>query len=211
MPQDYLLRTPGGGFERASFPWDEPLLVDLAALRRSGCDAVRLQRLGERLRRFVTPLGWPEMATQVRQAMEQGRRVLLTVRSAAAELYALPWELLTLKASGQHVGELSGVLLRYEWPDTATPQEKPLPRRGGGRIRLAWSAAGGAVPAAEHVQVVAAACQAACHPFDQARDVRSLVSLGQLSDTLFAAKAEGRPISVLHLLCHGAPVGGLLS
>jgi hypothetical protein len=88
---------------------------------------------GEGLRRFVTPLGWPEMAAQIRQATEQGRRVFVTVRSAAAELYALPWELLTLK---------------------------------------------------EHV------------------------SLRRLSDALSAAnKAEERPISVLHLLCHGAPVG----
>jgi WD40 repeat protein len=169
---------------------------------------VVLQRLGERLRSFVTPLGWPELATQVRQATEQGRRVLLTVRSAAAELYALPWELLTLKASGQHVGELADVLLRYEWPDTATAAEKPLPRRGGGRVLLAWSAAGGAVPAAEHVQAIAAACRASCHPFDEERDVLSQVSMGRLSDTLFAAKAEGRPISILHLLCHGAPLGG---
>ena len=33
---------------------------------------------------------------------------------AAAELYALPWELRTLRATGQSLGGLPGVLVRYE-------------------------------------------------------------------------------------------------
>ncbi|MBL9003976.1 MAG: PD40 domain-containing protein [Myxococcales bacterium] len=206
VPQDYLLRTPGGSFERASFAWDEPLLSDLMALARPGCDPVVPQRVGERLRRFVTPLGWPELAAQITQAVAQGIGVLLTVRSAASELYALPWELITLKASGQHVGELAGVLLRYEWPETETVPEKPLPRHGGGRVVVAWSAAGGGVPAAEHVTTVAQACRSGCHPFDYSRDVIPNASFGGLSDVLSAAKREGRPISVLHILCHGGAV-----
>lgn len=60
--------------------------------------------------------------------------VLRAAVSSAAELYALPWELLTLKASGQHIGALAEVLLRYEWPETTTKPEQPLPRAGGGRI-----------------------------------------------------------------------------
>ena len=84
VAQDYLLRTPGGSFERASFPWDEPLLSDLVALARPGCDPVVPQRVGERLRRFVTPLGWPQLAAQITQAIAQGIGVILTVRSAAS-------------------------------------------------------------------------------------------------------------------------------
>ncbi len=41
VPQDYWLRTPGGGVERTSFPWDELLLEDLAALDKPACDAAR--------------------------------------------------------------------------------------------------------------------------------------------------------------------------
>ena len=52
VPQDYLLRTAGGGFERASFSWDEALLLDLEAMRRPGRDPVVVARLGERLRRL---------------------------------------------------------------------------------------------------------------------------------------------------------------
>ena len=45
-------------------------------------------------------------------AVREGRRVLVSIRSAAAELYALPWELLLIESTGQHIGELPGVLVR---------------------------------------------------------------------------------------------------
>ena len=45
-PQDYLLRTSGGGFESARFPWEEALLMDLEAVRRPSCDPVVVARLG---------------------------------------------------------------------------------------------------------------------------------------------------------------------
>lgn len=99
--QDYLQRTSGGGFERSHLMWDAALLADLAALRQRKPSPVVLQRIGEALRRFLMPLGWGELAAQIAEAVRQGRRVLLTIRSAAAELYALPWELVTLKQSGQ--------------------------------------------------------------------------------------------------------------
>lgn len=207
-PQTYLLRGAGGGYQQATFPWDAALLSDLEAVRDAGGDPEVLARLGELLHRFVTPLGWPQLATQIKQARDQGQRVLLTIRSAAAEIYTLPWELLTLGASGEHVGALPEVLLRYEWPETGTTPEKPLPRTGIGRILLAWSAAGGAVPAAEQIEAVTRACAAGFHPLDPTRDVLAHASLRRLGDTLAAAGREGRPISVLHILCHGAPTRG---
>ncbi|HRI49401.1 MAG TPA: CHAT domain-containing protein [Pseudomonadota bacterium] len=206
-PQDYLLRTAGGGFERSPLNWSPELLADLEAVRKPGQDSVILQRLGETLRRFLIPLGWAELALQLEQACSEQRRVFLTIRSAAAELYALPWELLTLKKSGQHLGELQGVLLRYEWPETTTTAELPTPRQGGGRILLAWSAAGGAVPATEHQRAISAACQASSYPFDAARDVLPQFSLGRLRAALAAAKKDNQPIAVLHLLAHGSKAG----
>ena len=136
---------------------------------------------------------------QVRfEAVRQGRRVLLSIRSAAAELYSLPWELLTIKATGQHVGKLPGVLLRYEWPETTTSPEQPLPDRAW-RILLAWSAAsgspGGGTPACDRVGL-----PGRWDHFNAARDVLSQVSMGRLQAVLAEAKKSNQPISVLHLL-----------
>ena len=55
-PQSYLLRTEGGGFESSELPWTVSLLSDLAALQKPGLDRVIVQRVGELLRRFVSPI-----------------------------------------------------------------------------------------------------------------------------------------------------------
>lgn len=105
-----------------------------------------MQELGERLRGFVKDAGWEALEARIAATRDAGRRILLTIRSSAAELYALPWELLLLR-SGERIGQVRNLLLRYEWPDTQSKPERPRPRREGGRILFAWSAAGGAVPA----------------------------------------------------------------
>lgn len=203
--QEYLCRSAGGSFESAELSWDQGLMADLKAVRLAGCDPAVPQRLGERLRAFVTPLGWAQYEEQIRAARRGGQPVILTVRSAAAELYALPWELCTLKDSGQHIGELPGVLVRYEWPDTRT---EPEPQRApSGRILLAWSAAGGSVPAAEHESAIARACREIGQPFSPERDVLANVTCKRLTETLQEARADGPPIAILHLLCHGAALG----
>jgi hypothetical protein len=53
-----------------------------------------------------------------------------------------------LGATGRRLGELPSVLLRYAWPETTTAAEQPSPRPEGGRVLVAWSAAGGSVPTA---------------------------------------------------------------
>ena len=207
-PQEYLLRSAGGGFESAQLAWSESLLADLAALRRPERDPALLARLGEFLRGFLSPLGWAQHEPKILEACGRGERVVITLRSAAAELYALPWELLTLKATGQHLGELPSLILRYEWPETATAAENPSPRPSGGRILFAWSAAGGAVPAAEHLEAIHSACAAGYYPFDSGRDVLANASAGRIAEALAQAQRDSSPIAVLHLLCHGAAAGG---
>lgn len=208
VPQDYLLRTSGGGFERARLVWDIKLIADLDAVRQSGRDPVVLSRIGETLRRFVWPLGWQKHGEQILEASRQGQRVYLTIRSAAAELYALPWELLMLsKGSGQHVGAMPGVLLRYEWPETTTTPMPTSPEASCERTLLVWSAAGGAVPAAEHVRALEEACRGGAHPFVRERDVLPHVSIGRLRATLEAAKRDSLPISTLHVVAHGGAAG----
>jgi WD40 repeat protein len=205
-PQDYLLRGEGGGFENSSFPWDAALLADLQALQQPQRDPALAARIGERLRRFLTPMGWAEQESRILAAVAANQPFLLTIRSAAAELYALPWELLTIKATGQHIAELPGVMIRFEWPDTRSAADG-WPHAEGGRILFAWSAALGAVPAAEHQRALERACQAGYYRFAPETDVLAHASCGQLSEVLAAAGRSGPPIRVLHLLCHGAASG----
>ncbi|WP_407738951.1 CHAT domain-containing protein [Hyalangium sp.] len=201
-PQEYLLRRAHGSYARAALSWEPPLLADLAELERLQPDRSVVQRLGDRLRTFLEGVGWNAHARDILAAVEQGRPVHLTFRFAAAELYALPWELLTLGTSGQALAELPGVLIRYEWPDTHAAPLAGTPR--GGRILYAWSAAGGHVPDKPHLRALSQACEEGDHPFDPARDVLPNVSLAALGEAL---ARPGEPISILHLLCHGSRRG----
>jgi len=202
-PQAYRLHSGGGGLTEATFAWDQALLADLAAIQQAGRDPVVLQRLGDRLREFLAPTKWPVLEAQMCDAVKRQRPVVVTFRSAAAELYALPWELLTVEATGQHIGELPGVLVRYEWPDTETVPPAPRPSTAG-RLLLAWS---GHVPAAEHQAALQDACAAGDWSFDPEHDALADASCGRLSERLAEATRQGRPIQVLHLLCHGTVTG----
>ncbi|HET7500590.1 MAG TPA: CHAT domain-containing protein, partial [Kofleriaceae bacterium] len=203
-PQTYVLRSAGGGFKHATFPWSDAVLADLAQLRRPDRDPVVVQRTGELLRAFLAPTSWPVTEASVHAAVTQERPVIIAIRSAAAELYALPWELLTIEATGQHLGELPGVLVRYEWPETRTTPRRTPPGAGAERVLLAWS---GHVPAADHQCAIADACAQRSQPFDLDDDVLPHASCGRLADRLGAAAAEGRPFTILHLLCHGVAAG----
>lgn len=204
--QEYLLRSEGGSFASAVFPWQQSVLEDLEVVRRPGHDPALLQRLGELLHQFLLPLGFAQHEQQIVEAQRQSRRVVLTIRSAAAELYALPWELLTLRTTGQHLGELPDVLLRYEWPDSASAPST-CPATQPGRFLLAWSAAGGAVPVSEQLSALHSACRKGGLPFDAESDVVAHVSCSRLVAALDSARKSGAPIRVLHLLCHGGAIG----
>ncbi|RKH07096.1 nSTAND1 domain-containing NTPase [Corallococcus carmarthensis] len=201
-PQEYLLRRAQGSYARAALAWEPALLADLAELERPQPDRNVVQRLGERLRAFLEAVGWDAHARDILTAVQQDRPVHLTFRFAAAELYALPWELLTLGTSGRTVAELPGVLVRYEWPAS---QDAPAPATSrAGRILYAWSAAGGQVPAGAHLRELGAACEEGVYPFEPGRDVLPHVSLESLKEAL---ERPGEPVSVLHLLCHGGRRG----
>ncbi|QRK10606.1 CHAT domain-containing protein [Archangium violaceum] len=206
--QEYVLRGTGGGAESVELTWSQALLGDLAALHQPDCDPAVTQRVGRTLRDFLGSEGWARQEARLLEAVSGGRPVVVTLRSAAAELYALPWELLCLDSSGQHLGELPSVLVRYEWPETVTAAESPSPRPEGGRVLFAWSSAGGPVPRAEHLRAIEEGARAGHYPFDTRRDVLGHASYGRLEDTLEAARAPGgTPISVLHLLGHGGAAG----
>lgn len=198
--------TAGGASPSARFEWTKEVMADLQAVRLPGRDPEVVQRVGEHLRRFVSFAGWEKHEQDIAQAVADGRPIFLTIRSSAAELYALPWELLTLK-SGQFVGQVNGLLLRFEWPESPTAVAVPKPRPEGGRILVAWSAAAGGVPAGPHVRAITDACAAGFHPFNPAKDVIQDASLGRITEALAAASKAGEPIAILHLLCHGGTAG----
>ncbi|MCA9658754.1 MAG: CHAT domain-containing protein [Myxococcales bacterium] len=205
--QGYTLRGPTGRIERFDVPWSRELLADLEVLRRPGRDPAVIQRIGDVMQRALRTIGWSALSESIRAASEAGREVVVTVRANAAELYALPWELVTVGASGRHLGELPGVVLRHEWPGTATSAERPSPRPEGGRVLFAWSAAGGGVPTNEHQRALSEACSKGHVVFDPATDVVEHVSASRLAEALDAAEAAGTPFAVLHVLCHGGRAG----
>ncbi|HYO60054.1 hypothetical protein [Archangium sp.] len=98
--QEYQLRLEGGVFQSTPFPWNPRVLADLAELEKPEPDRCAVQRLGDELRTFLGRLDWGWHEAAIEEALAAGREVHLSIRSAAAELYALPWELLTLRGSG---------------------------------------------------------------------------------------------------------------
>ena len=204
-PQPYLLRTPGGGFESAEFPWTAALLADLGAARLPGQTPEAIHRLGDTLRTFLAGAGWGHHEQAIVRAAREGASIHITVRSAAAELYALPWEFVALKSTGQLIGGVPGLLVRYEWPEAASFPDRVAAAARRGRVLFAWSAAGGAVPAEQHL----AALKAALDPsaFDPSRDVIAHATWGKIDQALDDAARHGPPVDALHLLCHGAPIG----
>ncbi|WP_437287596.1 nSTAND1 domain-containing NTPase [Sorangium sp. So ce406] len=198
----YLRRLDTGAARDAQFPWSDEVLRHLAALHEADQpDPTVAAWLGEVLRAFLDPLGWDHDEAEIERALAAGQPVHLTLRLGAAELHALPWELVPLRSTGRPLGSLPGCLIRYEWPATTTAAPAPDPPPEGGRVLFAWSAPGDEVPAAAHLAAIRDACRAGHHPFDEARDVLPHASLTRLQAALRA-----RPVAVLHLLCHGARV-----
>jgi WD40 repeat protein len=199
----YLRRLEDGTTRRAVLSWDARLHASLAELERTEPDRSRVQHLGDTLRAFLEQVGWEREDAALLEAVRARQPVFLTFRSDAPELYALPWELVTLRGSGLHLGELRGCTVRYEWPGSSSAPPQPAPPPLGGRILFAWSAAGGTVPAEAQLRALQRACQRGGHPFDPRRDVVAHVSPRGLT----AALERGGPVAVLHLLCHGARAG----
>ncbi|MCG8419617.1 MAG: CHAT domain-containing protein [Proteobacteria bacterium] len=207
-PQEYTVRTAHGGRKSVHMPWSDGLLADLGSLREAHCDPTIVEGVGRTLRAFLEPAGWTWHAQAIARAAQESRRIRMTIRSAAAELYALPWELLALDGTGQFVGELPVVLIRYEWPETHTvPAVAVDSDAHHGRLLVAWSETGGSVPHDQHIEGIVRASRASNFDFDRKRDTVPHASMGALADTLERGEARGKPVSVLHLLCHGGKAG----
>ena len=178
------------------------LLPELEALSGSD-DASRLrQRIGDHLRALLGQAGWSAHEIRIDNALHRDDAPIhVTIRANAAELYLLPWELVTLEAQGQHLGELDRVVIGYAWPDTRSFTNEKLAHQQ--RALFAWSASGGSVPATAHQDALYSASRSGAFQFDLDCDVLANVSMDRIDRKLSDAREEGRPITMLHLLCHG--------
>ncbi|MCB9762520.1 MAG: protein kinase [Alphaproteobacteria bacterium] len=201
--QRYLLRWSRGVEREVQIHWDEDLMADLHALGRPDPRPEVLLRLGDRLRDTLDRAGWAQQEERIAQALSQGEPVHMSVLSSAAELYALPWELLRLRSTGEHLFEVSDLHLRYEWPSgflNAAGGLRPTLDTGAQppHVLLAWSDAGGAVPA----EALAEALREAW-PEDRLSLLPDATP-SALRATLREARQAQRPVTVLHLLAHSA-------
>lgn len=201
--QSYLLREAGGVYQGFDLVWDEQLAKDLTELGRLHPDQQVVWRLGERLRRILLLAGWEQADAAIGEALRGGRRVLVDFISGAAELYALPWELVPLRSTGQRLAERPEVLLRYAWP--ATSSRPRGPHEPGGRLLFAWSDAANPVPWREHEALLREGVAAASPLAPVALEVLPRAGAQGLAEAL------ARRPTMLHLLCHGLPgvAGGL--
>lgn len=195
----YLLRRDRGQYGEAMLEWGGDLLTLLAELQKPRGGAEKTQRMGERLREILRPAGWERHEAAIVEAVRERRPIRITFVSAAAELYALPWELVTVMPTGEPLCQLPDCLIQYEWPGvprTAAPPDAPPARR----VLFAWS---GSVPAGDHLRELTRTLNA--DPDRPAGVVRQVaqVSRESLREALAGAAAAGEPFAVLHILCHG--------
>lgn len=203
--QKYKRRVGPGTYQESLLPWSQRVLDALRGLNPRSRNPEDAQYLGDLLRAFLAPLGWDADERELERALKAGREVYLTLRFAAAELYALPWELVTLRNSRRHLGAVPGCHILYEAPRDEEPFEaSPAPPVEEGRLLFAWSDAGGDVPLEEHFTAIQDACRRSAYSFDARADVVDHVSLAGLGRVL---KESRKPVAALHILCHGGPRG----
>ncbi len=198
--QGYLVRSGTGDYRSIEIDWDRGLLNDLHALQQPGVADEKILAMGARLRALLDVADWRVHEQNIERTVNDGRRVVLAIRSSAAELYAIPWELLTIRSTGQTLGELPEIVVRYEWPSTETRRRD---HPAGEGIVFAWSDAGGSVPHEAHLAAIRSAALRSGTRFDSDVDVVPQATM----DTLARALDERRP-AALHVLCHGAEHDG---
>lgn len=200
-PRRYLLRLDTDhSYSHGELGWAPGLLDDLGSLAKSDPDPGVVRRVGKALRAFLEQMtGWTRVEDAIERELGAGGHVHLVFRLAALELYNLPWELLPLKTTAQALGEVPRCHIRYESPGAgASTRAAPTME---GRILLAWSTAGGHVPAAQHAEELAAASADVGDFFLLSRDILSGISRRALAEEL--ANPHKPPVTALHLLCHG--------
>jgi len=194
----YLLRWPDGSgrYEQGELVWDAEIEQALAAARDAATQRLAIERLRTAVHSLLEAAGWSRVVEQIVAARDLGRGTIVTLRPAAHELYALPWELLDV--AGTPLYATDDCVLRYAIVGNDVPPARPVPSD-----RIVIAAAGAGVPTAEHVEAISAAAAATGIAMDRKRDVLS----GATCEGLQQALAAG-DVTILHVLCHGEPLPG---
>ncbi|MCB9797134.1 MAG: CHAT domain-containing protein [Alphaproteobacteria bacterium] len=190
--QRYLLRVGEGSYKPLDLEWTDALEQELRAAAREEAAA---RALGLRLRALIER----EDSDAYRRAPSE-----VVVRSAAAELYALPWELARVGPDEVPLGARAP--LRYAWPDVKPAALTVRAPTHPGRVLIAWSEAGGALPHEEHVALARDAWRQAGLPDAHAPEPLPNASLDDLEGAL---SKRGPPVRALQLLCHGRRKDGI--
>jgi hypothetical protein len=178
----------------ATLQWSKRQREDLEDLwRNPNADGAR-DRLAGDIAQFAEKLGWTPDPVVLEDAEKHGEEYLLTISSAAAELYLLPWEVMQVGASGTYLADYSGTLVRYAVPGLEARRLLDIPPNPG--VLFAWSTAGGSVPHEEQGAAIRAAAEAGGVSFRE---------FAQVDEASLRAALDDNPPSVLHLLCHGLP------
>ncbi len=178
----------------AVLDWSERQRKDLEALWRDPSAEGARERLARDLAVFCERLGWTPQPQELEDAERHGEEYLLTVSPVPSELYSLPWEILQVGSTGTYLSDYASTLVRYAVP--GLPARAPLEAPAHPGVLFAWSAAGGAVPHEEQAAAIREAARAGGVSFHE---------LAEVDEARLQSAIEGRPPSVLHLLCHGLP------
>lgn len=198
--QAYKVRIGDSEYGMFEIDWTRSFVRRLIELYSRDVEPGVAEKFGDELRDMLAPV-W----SAVRAMLGDEERVELTISSEAAQLYMLPFELLREKTGGTPLGLEPRISVRYQWLGRRAARAEGGGERG--RLLVAWAAPKHDVPHAEHIrELVAADVPWSFNP-DPEVDVVAKASLRSLTERLDAAKAEGRPVRVLHLLCHGAAKG----
>ncbi len=212
--EHYKVRLGPGHYNNLSIDWslenDYKLYEEIAAIYEDAHPRpARVKKFCNELRHLVDP-AWELFARHLAPGVAG---VTFTVCSDAAEVYTLPFELIsTTHNSGQALGMRGGVALHYRWPGGfAAPASSGV---DSGRVLVAWAAprlddARGCrqltVPSDEHIERIE---RGQGEKLEFSRDDGDVISRVSLSGLVASLKrASPAPVRVLHLLCHGVRVG----
>ena len=197
----YLLRHPDdtGRYEDSYLPWSHDVQQTIADLQRQQLRPATVEALVRITEQFLAGLDWSRHTARAAETLARGGRVVVTLRSAAAELYLLAWEYMPIGDVPLCLQERC--VLRYQWPG-ATTSVRSLEVEPGelGRIALAG---GPDVPLKGHIEALDEALQAAHRVPENHRTFEARLTAAKLDELLHRQDLEA-----LHLLCHGARVPG---
>ena len=206
-PQSYRRTVREGPAQTVRMRWGHELLNALRRLdsdRQQGeSDEETLNVVQAAMARFLDESMWfKDHEARILELDAEQRPVRIVFRSSAPELFALPWDLVRLPTSGIGLHELHDCLVRYQWSGARAPVRTRSDPQGG-RVLFAWSDAGGALEVEQEIATsLADTCQQAGIPFSREHDLLPNVTLESLGAALSDPQ---RPVTALHILCHGMP------